>query len=35
MTAKNADQIRFLITIAAIIGIAAAVGVAPSLWAAL
>jgi hypothetical protein len=35
MTAKTADQIRFLMTITAMIGIAAAIGVAPSLWATL
>jgi hypothetical protein len=35
MTATTADQIRFLLTIAAMIGIAACMGIAPSLWAAL
>ncbi len=35
MTVTTADQIRFLMIIAATIGIAAAMGIAPSLWAAL
>lgn len=35
MTEKTLDQIRFLMTLTAMIGIAVAMGVAPSLWAAL
>jgi hypothetical protein len=35
MTARNVDQIRLFVTIAAVIGLAAVIGVAPSMWAAL
>ena len=35
MTVRIADQMRFLLMIAAMISIAAAMGIAPSLWAAL
>ncbi len=35
MTARTVDQIRFLVTITAMISIAIAMGVAPSLWRAL
>ncbi len=35
MTAKNVDQVRFLVMITAMIAIAAAMGIAPSLWALL
>lgn len=35
MNARTADQIRFLITLVAMIAIAAAMGFVPSLWAAL
>ena len=35
MTSRTADQILFLLMIAAMIAIGAGMGVAPSLWAAL
>ncbi len=35
MTARTVDQIRFIVTITAMIGIAIAMGVAPSFWRAL
>jgi hypothetical protein len=35
MTVRTVDQIRLLITIAAIISVAVAVGIAPTMWAAL
>jgi hypothetical protein len=35
MTVRTADQIRFLLMIAAMISIAAAMGIAPSFWATL
>jgi hypothetical protein len=35
MSARTADQIRFLMTITAIISVATVIGVAPTLWAAL
>jgi hypothetical protein len=35
MTAKTADQIRFLLLLATMISISAAMGIAPMLWRAL